>query len=146
MVPRGHGHHHSDHRGHYHGALPDGLVSGPVLNDRSPRDRSQTGRAKILRMAAGETQTSRREKAFRREMEGQGGAVSSWGNPPGDRYAPHSHPYRKVVCCIEGSIVFCMAEGDAELSAGERLVIEPGTMHTALVGPRGVRCAEAQFA
>lgn len=93
-----------------------------------------------------QAETSGQAETFVQEMQAQGGALSSWGNAPGDRYAPHSHPYRKVLCCIEGSIVFRMPQGDAELSAGERLVIEPGTVHSAIVGPHGVRCVEAQFA
>lgn len=97
-------------------------------------------------MVTDRTETFGQEETFRGEMRAQGGAVSSWANAPGHRYAPHSHPYRKVLCCIEGSIVFRMPHGDAELSAGERLVIEPGTVHSAIVGPRGVRCAEAHFA
>jgi quercetin dioxygenase-like cupin family protein len=84
-------------------------------------------------------------ETFRREMRQAGASVSAWSNGPGDRYGPHSHPYRKVLCCLEGSIVFHLPTSDETLSTGQRLVIEPGTVHSATVGPAGVRCAEAHF-
>lgn len=67
---------------------------------------------------------------------------STWSNGPGDRYDAHSHRYRKTLRCIEGSIVFHLTVGDAELHAGDELVIEAGTVHSATVGPAGVRCSE----
>ena len=32
----------------------------------------------------------------------------SWSNGPGDRYAPHSHGYEKVLYCVEGSITLAV--------------------------------------
>lgn len=66
-----------------------------------------------------------------------------WGNAPGDTYGRHDHPYRKVLFCAEGSIVFHTDEGDLELGPGDRLDIEPQTPHAATVGPEGVTCVEA---
>ena len=66
-----------------------------------------------------------------------------WGNEPGDTYARHDHGYHKVVFCLEGSIVFHTDDGDVELAAGDRLDLEPGTLHAATVGPNGCRCVEA---
>jgi quercetin dioxygenase-like cupin family protein len=80
---------------------------------------------------------------FVTEMAALGRSVTSWSNDPGYRYGEHSHPYRKTLCCLSGSIVFHTPDGDVELRAGERLVLGPGTPHAATVGPRGVRCAEA---
>ena len=71
-----------------------------------------------------------------------GESATTWTNGPGDRYAAHSHPYRKTLRCLEGSIVFHLDGGDRELRAGDELVIEPGTIHSATVGGQGVRCAE----
>lgn len=86
------------------------------------------------------------EDRFRDEMARAGAtSVSVWANAPGDTYAPHSHTYRKVLCCLDGSIVFHLPDGDAQLEAGSRTEIEPGTRHSASVGPDGVRCAEARF-
>jgi quercetin dioxygenase-like cupin family protein len=82
---------------------------------------------------------------FFAEMQGAGHDVSEWGNPPGDRYGRHSHAYRKIICCLEGSIVFHTPSGDYGLSSGDRLVLEPGTEHSATVGPKGVRCAEVHI-
>jgi quercetin dioxygenase-like cupin family protein len=81
--------------------------------------------------------------SFVDEMRALGHRTSEWSNGSGDTYAAHAHPYKKILCCLEGSIVFHVAEGDVTLSAGDRLVLEPGTEHSATVGPSGVRCAEA---
>jgi hypothetical protein len=67
----------------------------------------------------------------------------SWGNGPGDRYGRHDHDQRKILVCLEGSIVFHTDEGDLELTAGDRLDLDPGTAHAATVGPTGCRCVEA---
>ncbi|HZK73543.1 MAG TPA: cupin domain-containing protein [Clostridia bacterium] len=70
----------------------------------------------------------------------------SWSNGPGDRYAPHSHGYEKVLYCVDGSIAFVL-EGKGqrlELTAGERMVLPPGTVHSAEVGPSGCTCIEGR--
>jgi quercetin dioxygenase-like cupin family protein len=69
-----------------------------------------------------------------------------WSNGPGDRYGAHSHAYNKVLFCAEGGIKFRIElEGsDYELHAGDRLDIPRGTPHSAVVGPAGVTCVEAQ--
>jgi hypothetical protein len=66
-----------------------------------------------------------------------------WGNGPDARYGPHHHGFHKVLFCLSGSIVFHTDAGDIELEAGGRLDIEPGTLHSATVGPEGCDCAEA---
>ena len=66
-----------------------------------------------------------------------------WGNGPGDRYGTHDHPFHKVLFCLAGSIVFHTDDGDIELTAGDRLDLEPGTTHAATVGPDGCECVEA---
>jgi quercetin dioxygenase-like cupin family protein len=83
------------------------------------------------------------EEEFEAEMAASGRPVTTWSNAPGDVYRSHAHPYRKVLCCLSGSIVFHTPDGDVELAPGDRLVLEPGTPHAATVGPDGVRCAEA---
>ncbi|MGZ8572241.1 MAG: cupin domain-containing protein [Actinomycetota bacterium] len=67
----------------------------------------------------------------------------SWGNGPGDRYGRHDHDRRKILVCLGGSIVFHTDDGDLELTAGDRLDLDPGTAHAATVGPKGCRCVEA---
>jgi mannose-6-phosphate isomerase-like protein (cupin superfamily) len=67
----------------------------------------------------------------------------TWGNDAGDTYARHVHAYHKVLFCLAGSIVFHTDDGDLELRAGDRLDLEPGTAHSATVGPGGCRCVEA---
>jgi len=66
-----------------------------------------------------------------------------WANGPGDRYGSHDHPFHKVLFCLAGSIVFHTDDGDVELTAGDRLDLEPGTSHSATVGPDGCACVEA---
>ena len=67
-----------------------------------------------------------------------------WSNGPGDVYAAHAHEYHKVLYCLRGSIVFRLANGaEIALAPGDRLDLEPGTQHSAVVGPGGVECIEA---
>lgn len=66
-----------------------------------------------------------------------------WGNGPNERYGRHEHDLHKVLFCLSGSIVFRTDDGDIELSAGDRLDLEPGTSHSATVGPEGCACVEA---
>ena len=70
----------------------------------------------------------------------------SWSNGPLDRYAPHSHAYEKVLYCVEGSITFVLeAEGkQLRLSAGDRMVLPAGTVHSAAVGAEGCICIEGR--
>jgi hypothetical protein len=70
-------------------------------------------------------------------------APRSWENVPGDRYGRHDHPFHKVLFCLTGSIVFHTDQGDVELTAGDRLDLEPGTAHAATVGREGCECVEA---
>jgi quercetin dioxygenase-like cupin family protein len=53
--------------------------------------------------------------------------------------------YHKVLYCVRGSIVFRMTATGEEiaLAPGDRLDIEPGTEHAAVVGAGGVECIEA---
>ena len=77
------------------------------------------------------------------EMQAAGWAVSVWSNEPGETYGVHVHSYKKILCCLRGSIVFHTDTGDLALKAGDRMVLEAGTPHSATVGPEGTRCAEA---
>jgi quercetin dioxygenase-like cupin family protein len=79
------------------------------------------------------------------EMRATGLPVSEWSNGPGDTYAPHQHEYRKILHCLDGSIVFHLPDRDVELAAGDRMDLEPGVVHSATVGPAGVVCAEAHI-
>jgi quercetin dioxygenase-like cupin family protein len=70
----------------------------------------------------------------------------TWGNPPGDRYAPHTHPYHKVIYVVKGSVTFDLPEAErkVEIKAGDRLDLPSGILHEALVGPDGVECLEGR--
>ena len=69
-----------------------------------------------------------------------------WSNGPGDVYGVHSHSFHKVLFCADGGITFRIEPGgrDYELRPGDRLDIPRGTSHSAVVGPEGVTCVEAQ--
>lgn len=70
--------------------------------------------------------------------------VYQWSNAPGDRYAPHSHAYTKILYCLDGSIDFVTDERTIHLEAGDRMELPAGTLHAAVVGSRGVTCAEGK--
>lgn len=80
-----------------------------------------------------------------RRLESEARSCYSWSNGPGYSYAAHSHTYRKILYCVEGSIRFDVVGGESfELRPGDRLELAPGTVHAALVGPSGVTCIEGQ--
>lgn len=70
------------------------------------------------------------------------GSGITWSNRPGEIYEWHSHPYDKLLVCVEGSITFHTPDGDRVLEAGDRLQLPAGTDHAATVGFHGVTCRE----
>lgn len=85
------------------------------------------------------------ERQLRALVSAENIAPYAWGNPPGDRYEAHEHPYHKVLYCLSGSIAFDLPElGESvELHPGDRLDLPPRVLHSANVGPQGVICLEA---
>ena len=79
-------------------------------------------------------------------LRGEASGCYSWSNGPGDRYAPHSHSYEKVLYCVDGSITFVLESDGRELvlNAGDRMVLPRGTVHSAVVGDEGCTCIEGQ--
>lgn len=75
----------------------------------------------------------------------EGLSAYPWSNGPGDRYTAHSHGYRKVIYVVRGSITFGLPETGArlEIHPGDRLELDRGVTHDAIVGPEGVVCLEA---
>lgn len=85
-----------------------------------------------------------KEDAVRAAFKQQGLRPQLWSSPPGTAFAEHGHPYVKVLVCLRGSITFFLASGEElELRPGDRLDLERGTTHSALVGGSGVTCVEA---
>ena len=68
-----------------------------------------------------------------------------WSNGAYDIYAPHTHPYDKVIYVVRGSITFQLIELGQwhKLNAGDRLDLPAGIVHAAEVGADGVVCLEA---
>lgn len=73
----------------------------------------------------------------------EGLTPETWSNQAGYSYAEHSHPYHKVLYCIDGAITFHTPSGDVDMRPGDRLDLPPRTVHSATVGPEGVTCMEA---
>jgi quercetin dioxygenase-like cupin family protein len=73
--------------------------------------------------------------------------MSTWSNGPGDAYGAHRHDFDKLLVVQKGSIEFQLLEtGRRELmQAGDRLHLPAGTLHAAVVGPRGVTCLETHL-
>ena len=90
------------------------------------------------------------EQELRKRMQEEGLSPYAWSNGPGDTYSVHSHHYEKVLYCVQGSIRFVLPDhahignnGAIDLAPGDRMVLPPGTRHSAQVGPHGVTCLEA---
>ena len=68
----------------------------------------------------------------------------SWSNGPGDRYVAHTHNFEKVLYCVDGSITFVLEDEGRRLALkpGDRMVLPPGTVHSAIVGDSGCTCIE----
>jgi len=51
-----------------------------------------------------------------------------------------------VLYCVDGSITFMLeSEGKRlELNAGDRMVLPPGTVHSAVAGSEGCTCIEGR--
>jgi mannose-6-phosphate isomerase-like protein (cupin superfamily) len=68
----------------------------------------------------------------------------SWSNGPRDTYAEHTHSYEKVLYCVDGSITFTLSDREVHLGPGDRMLLPPGTVHAAVVGPNGCTCIEGR--
>ncbi len=57
----------------------------------------------------------------------------SWADPPGESYAPHSHPSDERLYLIEGSLelVDVAAAETYRLEPGDKLILPAGTVHSA---------------
>jgi mannose-6-phosphate isomerase-like protein (cupin superfamily) len=80
-------------------------------------------------------------------LRAEGLDPGSWGNGPGDRYAPHEHGYDKVLVCVAGFIRFGLPDSGrtVDLAVGDRLDLPANTRHDATVGTEGVTCLEAHL-
>jgi quercetin dioxygenase-like cupin family protein len=78
-------------------------------------------------------------------FDAEGLQAYTWSNAPGDVYAAHAHSYHKVIYVAQGSIEFDFPDEHERvtLNAGDRVEIEPGLKHSAVVGANGVACLEA---
>ncbi len=85
------------------------------------------------------------EADLRLRFAQEGLTCYAWSNGPYDTYAPHDHPYHKVLYVLRGSITFYLLDlgTTCALKAGDRLNLPAGTLHAAEVGPEGVVCLEA---
>lgn len=88
------------------------------------------------------------EERLRARLAVEGLVGSVWSNGPGDTYPEHRHEYDKVLVVASGSIRFHLPQQarEMELHESDRADLPAGTVHGALVGPRGVVCIEAHLA
>lgn len=88
--------------------------------------------------------TTPTESTLRQLMAGEGLDPYSWSNAPYDVYSAHTHSYDKVIYVVQGDITFGLPELGQELkmTAGDRLDLPAGVIHTAQVGNEGVLCLE----
>lgn len=86
------------------------------------------------------------EASLREQLVREGLRPTRWSNGPGAVYETHEHPYQKILVVADGSITFTIQAGTrvVRMKTGDRLVLPPHTAHSALVGPDGVVCLEAQ--
>lgn len=70
----------------------------------------------------------------------------AWSNGAGYRYGAHSHAYTKILYCTDGSIDFVVEPERRviHLESGDRMELPATTVHSAIVGPRGVTCIEGK--
>jgi len=78
-------------------------------------------------------------------LRSEGLSAYPWSNGSGDQYCAHSHVYSKVIYVVRGSITFGLPESGRrlEMHPGDRLELDRGVIHDAVVGPEGVSCLEA---
>lgn len=79
------------------------------------------------------------------EMAAAGHPVSQCSADPGHRYPAHSRSYEKVLCCVEGSIVFDQKGSDELSTPDNRPGAEAGEMHSATAGEAGPCFVEAHL-
>lgn len=84
------------------------------------------------------------EAQLRDRLAREGLQPERWSNDAHAVYAPHEHPYGKVLMVVSGSITFTVdGAGAVAMHPGDRLDLPARTPHSAVVGPDGVVCLEA---
>jgi quercetin dioxygenase-like cupin family protein len=85
------------------------------------------------------------EEALRKILAEEDLDAYRWSNGPGDVYSAHTHSFNKVIYVVSGSITFGLRDSGEQvtLSLGDRLNLQAGVAHNAIVGPEGVVCLEA---
>jgi quercetin dioxygenase-like cupin family protein len=103
-----------------------------------------SGNYKVTRWSGKKTPT---ESDIQGLLQTEGLTAYRWSNAPGDVYGAHTHPFHKVIYVVQGSIAFGLPREGAQvrLETGDRFDLPPGTVHDAVVGPRGVVCLEAHI-
>jgi quercetin dioxygenase-like cupin family protein len=78
------------------------------------------------------------EDTARQQLTQEGFEVFRWRDEAGTDYQPHSHDHDESLWVIEGEMTFGAAGREFHLSAGDRLMLPKGTIHTARAGSSGV--------
>lgn len=79
------------------------------------------------------------EDALRKRLEDEGFSIFCWQDAPGADYQPHTHDHDESLWMIEGEMTFGAGGQQWSLTAGDRLMLPQGTVHTAVAGPQGAK-------
>jgi quercetin dioxygenase-like cupin family protein len=75
--------------------------------------------------------------ALQAQLEAEGFSVWQWSDAPGASYTPHSHDHDESLWVVTGEIRFGALGRELVLTAGDRLMLPQGTVHTARAGAAG---------
>ena len=78
------------------------------------------------------------EEVLRERLAEDGFEAFHWRDPAGTEYQPHSHDHDESLWVLEGEMTFGAGGREFRLSAGDRLMLPKGTIHTARAGANGV--------
>ena len=75
---------------------------------------------------------------FIRQLESEGyESVYEWQDKPEAIYEEHSHESKTSLYVTDGEVTFAVDGKEKKLKAGDRLDIPAGSLHSAVVGPKG---------
>lgn len=80
------------------------------------------------------------EKAFRKQLEGQGYGEASVVEWEADKFVDtHTHDFSASLLVLSGEMTVTTASGTTTCRAGDTDALVAGTPHSEKVGPKGVR-------
>ena len=71
-------------------------------------------------------------------LNAEGLFVTEWHDEPGASYEKHAHPHLEIRIVLEGRMTVHVGGVVYDLGPGDRIDLEPGQLHSAVVGADGV--------